>query len=133
VVTEIPYQVNKASMLKRMAELVREKKIDGIADMRDESSREGMRVVVELKRDAPAQVVLNSLYKNTQLQESFGIINPGHRRRRAQDLLDQGRAGGVRGPPARGRHPAHAVRADGQAPQDPQRRRRADARDRGAS
>jgi DNA gyrase subunit A len=75
VVTEIPYQVNKANMLKRMAELVREKKIDGIADIRDESSREGMRVVVELKRDAPAQVVLNSLYKNTQLQESFGIIN----------------------------------------------------------
>jgi len=75
VVTEIPYQVNKASMLKRMAELVREKKIDGISDIRDESSREGMRVVVELKRDAASQVVLNSLYKNTQLQESFGIIN----------------------------------------------------------
>ncbi|MBL8600768.1 MAG: DNA gyrase subunit A [Myxococcales bacterium] len=75
VVTEIPYQVNKASMLKRMAELVREKKLEGVADIRDESSREGLRVVVELKRDAAAQVVLNNLYKNTQLQESFGIIN----------------------------------------------------------
>lgn len=74
VVTEIPYQVNKATMLKKMAELVREKRLDGISDIRDESSREGMRVVIELKRDANAQVVLNTLYKNTQLQESFGVI-----------------------------------------------------------
>jgi DNA gyrase subunit A len=70
----VPGQQGQACS-RSMAELVREKKIDGIADLRDESSREGMRVVVELKRDAPAQVVLNSLYKNTQLQESFGIIN----------------------------------------------------------
>ncbi len=74
VVTEIPYQVNKATMLKKMAELVREKRLEGISDIRDESSREGMRVVIELKRDANAQVVLNTLYKNTQLQESFGVI-----------------------------------------------------------
>jgi len=74
VVTEIPYQVNKATMLKKIAELVREKRLEGISDMRDESSREGMRVVIELKRDANAQVVLNNLYKNTQLQESFGVI-----------------------------------------------------------
>jgi DNA gyrase subunit A len=75
VVTEIPYQVNKAAMLKKMAELVREKRLEGISDLRDESSREGMRVVIELKRDAIGQTVLNNLYKNTQLQESFGIIN----------------------------------------------------------
>jgi DNA gyrase subunit A len=74
VVTEIPYQVNKATMLKKIAELVREKRLEGISDMRDESSREGMRLVIELKRDANAQVVLNNLYKNTQLQESFGVI-----------------------------------------------------------
>jgi DNA gyrase subunit A len=75
VVTEIPYQVNKATMLQKMAELVREKRLEGISDLRDESSREGMRVVIELKRDANASVVLNQLYKNTQLQESFGVIN----------------------------------------------------------
>ena len=75
VVTEIPYQVNKATMLQKMAELVREKRLEGISDLRDESSREGMRVVVELKRDANASVVLNQLYKNTQLQESFGVIS----------------------------------------------------------
>ncbi len=75
VVTEIPYQVNKATMLQKMAELVREKRLEGISDLRDESSREGMRVVIELKRDANANVVLNQLYKNTQLQESFGVTN----------------------------------------------------------
>ncbi len=73
VVTEIPYQVNKAQMLKKMADLVRDKRLDGISDIRDESSREGMRVVIELKRDANGQVVLNNLYKNTQLQETFGV------------------------------------------------------------
>ncbi|MBI5515271.1 MAG: DNA gyrase subunit A [Deltaproteobacteria bacterium] len=74
IVDELPYQVNKAAMLVRIAELVREKRLDGIADLRDESSREGMRVVFELKRDANAQVVLNNLYKNTQLQTSLGVI-----------------------------------------------------------
>ncbi len=73
VVTEIPYQVNKAMMLKKMADMVREKRLEGISDIRDESSREGMRVVIELKRDANGQVVLNNLYKNTQLQETFGV------------------------------------------------------------
>lgn len=73
VVTEIPYQVNKAVMLKKMADLVRDKRLEGISDLRDESSREGMRVVIELKRDANAQVVLNNLYKSTQLQETFGV------------------------------------------------------------
>jgi len=71
IVTEIPYQVNKATMVERIAELVREKKIEGIADLRDESDRDGFRVVVELKRDAVPEVVLNQLYKFTPLQSSF--------------------------------------------------------------
>jgi DNA gyrase subunit A len=72
VVTEIPYQVNKASMVERIADLVRDKKIDGIADLRDESDRDGYRVVIELKRDAERDVVLNQLYRFTPLQSSFG-------------------------------------------------------------
>jgi DNA gyrase subunit A len=72
VITEIPYQVNKATMVERIAELVREKRIDGVADLRDESSREGYRVVVELKREAVPDIVLNQLYRFTPLQTSFG-------------------------------------------------------------
>jgi len=72
VVTEVPFQVNKASMIEKMAELVREKRIEGISDIRDESDRQGYRVVIELKRDAVADVVLNQLYRFTQLQTSFG-------------------------------------------------------------
>jgi DNA gyrase subunit A len=75
IITEIPFQVNKARLIERMAELVNEKKLDGIADLRDESDRNGMRIVVELKRDAVPQVVLNKLYKMTPMQSSFGIIN----------------------------------------------------------
>ena len=74
IVTEIPYQVNKAKLIERIAELVRDKKIEGISDLRDESDREGMRIVVELKKDEPSQVVLNNLYKMTPMQSSFGII-----------------------------------------------------------
>ncbi len=81
VVHEIPYQVNKAAMIERIAELVREKRIEGIADIRDESDRHGMRVVIELKRDAVADVVLNQLYRFTPLQSSFGcnfvVLNGG--------------------------------------------------------
>ena len=73
VVTEIPYQVNKASMVERIAELVRDKKIDGVSDLRDESDRQGYRVVIELKRDAERDVVLNQLYRYTPLQSSFGV------------------------------------------------------------
>ncbi len=72
VVTEIPYQVNKATLLERIAELVRAKQIEGISDLRDESDRSGMRIVIELKRDATPEVVLNQLYRFTQLQTSFG-------------------------------------------------------------
>ncbi|MDR3091948.1 MAG: DNA gyrase subunit A [Clostridiales bacterium] len=74
VVTEIPYQVNKAKMCERIDELVRDKKIDGITDMRDESNREGVRVVIELRRDVNASVVLNQLYKFSQMQETIGVI-----------------------------------------------------------
>lgn len=75
VVTQIPYQVNKAKLIERIAELINEKKIEDISDLRDESDREGMRIVIELKRGAVAQVVLNNLYKLTPMQTSFGIIN----------------------------------------------------------
>src|SRR5436309_4842970 len=74
IVTEIPYQVNKAKLIERIAELVREKTIEGISDLRDESDRDGMRVVIELKRGETPEVVLNNLYKHTQLQMSFGVI-----------------------------------------------------------
>ncbi|NLL70973.1 MAG: DNA gyrase subunit A [Epulopiscium sp.] len=73
VVTEIPYQVNKARLIEKIADLVKDKKIEGISDLRDESNRTGMRIVIELKRDANANVILNQLYKNTQMQETFGV------------------------------------------------------------
>jgi len=74
IITELPYLVNKARLIEKIAELHKEKKIDGITDLRDESDREGMRVVVELRRDANANVILNQLYKHTQLQDTFGVI-----------------------------------------------------------
>lgn len=74
IITEIPYQVNKKNLIETIADLARDKKIDGITDLRDESDRTGMRVVVELRKDVVPQVILNQLYKHTQLQESFGII-----------------------------------------------------------
>lgn len=74
IINEIPYQVNKSKLLEDIAELVRDKKIDGITDLRDESNREGIRVVIELRRDANASIILNQLYKHTQLQTTFGVI-----------------------------------------------------------
>lgn len=74
VVNEIPYQVNKARLIENIADLVKDKRIEGISDLRDESDRDGMRIVIELKRDANAQVVLNQLFKNTQMQDTFGAI-----------------------------------------------------------
>ena len=74
VITEIPYQVNKSNLIQSIANLVESKKIEGISDLRDESDRDGMRVVVELKRDAVPQIVLNQLFKHTQMQETFGVI-----------------------------------------------------------
>lgn len=74
IVTELPYQVNKARLVEKIAELVHEKRIEGIKDLRDESDRRGMRIVIEIKKDANANIVLNHLYKNTQMQETFGVI-----------------------------------------------------------
>ncbi|MBO5197899.1 MAG: DNA gyrase subunit A, partial [Lachnospiraceae bacterium] len=74
VVTEIPYMVNKARLIEKIAELVKEKKIDGITELRDESDRSGMRIVIELRRDVNANIILNQLYKHTQLQDTFGVI-----------------------------------------------------------
>ena len=74
IVTELPYMVNKANLILKIAELVKLKKIDGITDLRDESDREGMRIVIELRRDANANVIMNQLYKHTQMQDTFGII-----------------------------------------------------------
>jgi DNA gyrase subunit A len=74
VITEIPFQVNKAKTIERIAQLVQDKKIEGISDIRDESDRDGMRIVIELKRGEPPEVILNNLYKHTQLQETFGMI-----------------------------------------------------------
>ena len=73
IVTELPYMVNKARLIEKMAELVRDKKIDGITSINDHSNREGMRICIELRRDANANVILNQLYKHTQLQDTFGV------------------------------------------------------------
>jgi DNA gyrase subunit A len=75
IVTEIPFQVNKSRLIERIAELINEKKLEGVSDLRDESDRTGMRIVIELKRDAVPQIVLNKLYKLTPMQSSFGVIN----------------------------------------------------------
>lgn len=75
VIRELPYQVNKAKLIQKIAELVRDKKIEGISDIRDESDRDGLRVVIDIKRDQSANIVLNNLYKQTQMQNTFGIIN----------------------------------------------------------
>lgn len=74
IVTELPYMVNKARLIEKIAEMVRDKKIDGITDLSDQSNREGMRIVIELRRDVNANVILNQLYKHTQLQDTFGVI-----------------------------------------------------------
>ncbi len=73
IISELPYQVNKARLIEKIAELVREKKIEGISDLRDESDRDGIRVVLELKRGEVPQIVLNNLYKHTQMETTFGI------------------------------------------------------------
>jgi len=74
IVTEIPYQVNKSRLIENIAELVRDKKIDGITDLRDESDREGMRIVIDIRRDSNANIILNQLYRHTQMQSTFGVI-----------------------------------------------------------
>ncbi|MGZ5984945.1 MAG: DNA gyrase subunit A, partial [Caulobacteraceae bacterium] len=86
VITELPYQVNKATLVERIADLVREKRLEGISDIRDESDRQGMRVVVELKRDASGEVLLNQLYRFTDLQNSFGVNMLALNRGRPQQM-----------------------------------------------
>ncbi len=75
IVTEIPYQVNKSNLIETIAELVKDKKIEGITDLRDESDRDGMRIVIELRKDAMEEIVLNQLFKHTQMEVTFGVIN----------------------------------------------------------
>ena len=75
IVNEIPYQVNKATLIEAIAELVKDKKIEGITDLRDESDRDGMRIVIELRKDVMEEVVLNQLFKHTQMEVTFGVIN----------------------------------------------------------
>ena len=86
IVREIPYQVNKSRLIERMAELVNDKRIDGISDLRDESDRDGMRIVIELKRDAEPRIVLNQLYKLTQMQQGYGIIMLGIHEGRPREM-----------------------------------------------
>lgn len=74
IVTELPYMVNKAKLIEKIAELVKDKKVDGITALRDESNKEGMRIVIELRRDVNANIILKHLYKHTQLQDTFGVI-----------------------------------------------------------
>src|SRR4029453_7004071 len=86
IITAIPYQVNKAALVERIGEVVREKPIEGVADLRDESDRDGMRVVIEMKRDASPEVLLNQLYRYTPLQTSFGVNMLALNRGRPQQM-----------------------------------------------
>ncbi len=111
VVTEIPYQVNKKRLLENIAELVREKTIEGISDLRDESDRDGMRIVIELKRGEVPEVVLNNLYKHTQLQTTFGIIMLAIVGGRPEGPAAARNPRALRRVPARSRPAPHRVRA----------------------
>ena len=117
VVTEVPYQVNPDKLVKDIADLVKESKLTGISDLRNESNREGIRVVVELKRDAIPRVVLNQLYKHTQMQTTFGVImlalvpDLHDAPARAQGDAAQGNPRALHHPPPRGDRPPRAVRA----------------------
>src|SRR5580698_8025331 len=110
VVTEIPYQVNKARVAARISELSRDKKLEGISEVRDESDRDGIRLVIELKKDVIPQIVINQLYRQTDLQTAYGVINLAILQGRPA-VLAQGDARGLRRPPARRRHPPVPLRA----------------------
>ena len=123
VITEIPYQVNKKKLLERIADLVREKTIEGISDIRDESDRDGMRVVIELKRGEVGEVVLNNLYKHTQLQQTFGIIMLAIVAGRPRVLIAARGDRALHRVPPRGRPPPDRVRAaQGRGPRPHPRR-----------
>ena len=108
---EIPYQVNKTRLIERIAELVNDKRIEGISDLRDESDRDGMRIVVELKRDAEPKIVLNQLYKLTQLQQSYGLIMLSIHEGRPRELNLREMLAAFLDHRRRVHHAAHAVRA----------------------
>jgi hypothetical protein len=110
IVTEIPYQVNKTKLIEKIVELVRDKKVTGISDIRDESDREGMRLVIELKRDAVAKVVLNQLYKHTQMQSHLRRDHAGAGEGPAPRADAQAGDGAVHPPPPGGDRAPHALR-----------------------
>ena len=110
VITEIPYQVNKSRLIERIAELVQTKKIEGISDVRDESDREGMRIVIEVKRGEEPKIILNHLFKLTQMQESFGMILLAIVNGQPRELGLIAAAEAVHRAPHRSGAPAHAVR-----------------------
>ena len=107
IVTEIPYQVNKSTLVEKIASLVRDKRISGISDLRDESDRDGMRIVIELRKDAVAQVVENKLYKYSQCQADLRGEHGGSGRRAPAHADVEGYHSALRGTPARGRHAAY--------------------------
>ena len=109
IITEVPYQVNKATMIEKMADLVREKRIEGISDIRDESDRDGYRVVVELKRDAVTDVIINQLYRFTPLQSSFGANMVALERRQAGASQPPRHFAGFRQLPRGSRQPPHQI------------------------
>ena len=111
VIDEIPYQVNKARLIERIAELVREKTIEGISDIRDESDRDGMRIVIDLKRGEVGDVILNNLYKHTRAAEQLRHHHAGDRRRPAEGAAARRADRQLHRVPPRGRAPAHRVRA----------------------
>ena len=111
IVDELPYQVNKKVLLEKIAELVSDKRLEGISDLRDESDKSGMRMVIELKRGEIPEVVLNNLYKLTQLQDAFGMNMVALVDGQPRAAVAEGAARGVHLAPARGGHAAHGVRA----------------------
>ena len=123
IVDEIPYQVNKKTLLERIAELVHEKKIEGISHIQDESDKSGMRVVIELKRGEVPEVVLNNLYKQTQLQDTFGINMVALIDGQPQAVQPEGPDRDLPAAPPRGGHAAHGVRAAQGARTRPRARR----------
>ena len=111
IVHELPYQVNKARLIEKIAELVKEKKLEGISELRDESDKDGMRIVIEIRRDAMGDVVLNNLFQQTQMQVDLRHQHGGAARRPAAAAEPQGDPRGVHPPPPRSGHPPHHLRA----------------------
>ena len=110
VVTEIPYQVNKARLIEKIAELVKEKKLEGISELRDESDKDGMRIFIEVKRGESAEVVLNNLYQQTQMESVFAHQHGRAGRRPPAAAEPQADPRSLRPPPPRSGHPPHHLR-----------------------